>query len=136
MNARVLVIEDDPISLRLMSYLLRSAGCLTLTAADGEAGLRVASAERPDLVLCDIQLPKVDGFGVVAAITTDPQLRSIPVVAVTALAMVGDRERIMRAGFSGYVSKPIEPMRFIEQIEAFLSLASSTQTAATPDSSS
>ena len=136
MSARVLVIEDDPISMRLMSYLLRSVGYLTFTAADGEAGLRVASDERPDLVLCDIQLPKVDGFGVVAAITTDPQLRGIPVVAVTALAMVGDRERIMGAGFTGYVSKPIEPMRFIEQIEAFLSPGSSAKAIATSDSSS
>jgi two-component system cell cycle response regulator len=118
--ARVLVIEDHPANLDLMSYLLRAQGHEALTATDGEQGLVRARNERPDLIVCDVQLPGMDGLAVAAALKADPALSAIPRVAVTALAMLGDRERVLAGGFDAYVSKPIDPARFVEQIEELM----------------
>src|SRR5258708_11691548 len=120
MAPRVLVIEDNQNNTDLMVYLIQSAGWQVVTATDGEAGLEAVARERPDLVLCDVQMPKLDGFGVIARLKADKALRSIPVVAVTALAMVGDRERAFAAGFDGYVAKPIEPEKFLGSLHEFL----------------
>lgn len=117
--ARVLIIEDNPANLKLMVYLLRAFGHVPLEAPDGETGLRWAT-EHPDLILCDVQLPGMSGEEVARYLRSHPEYRNIPLVAVTALAMVGDRERIMAAGFDGYLAKPIDPETFIGQIEAFL----------------
>jgi CheY-like chemotaxis protein len=122
--ARILVIEDSPINLRLMGYLLGSFGHTVLEAPDGETGL-ARVAEGPDLVLCDIHLPGIDGYEVARTLKGDPVRRTIPLVAVTALAMVGDRERVLEAGFDGYLAKPIEPQTFVSQVEAFLADGSS-----------
>lgn len=118
--AHILVIEDNPTNLDLMVYLLNAFGYVTVTARDGERGLSAARSERPDLVVCDIQLPKLDGFGVVKQLRDDPALQHLPVIAVTALAMVGDRSKVLSAGFDGYVSKPITPETFVRDIERFL----------------
>ena len=118
--ARVLVIEDNPTNLQLMVYLLRAFGHTPLEALDGETGLELARRESPDLVLCDIHLPGMDGFGVARQLKGHPALSGIPLVAVTALAMVGDRDRIISAGFNGYITKPIAPETFIGQVETFL----------------
>jgi diguanylate cyclase (GGDEF)-like protein/PAS domain S-box-containing protein len=106
--------------MELMVYLLRAFGYTPLTATDGEAGVLAARRELPDLIICDVHLPKLDGYGVVAALKGDPLIRHIPALAVTALAMVGDRERLLQAGFDGYIGKPIEPDTFVTQIESFL----------------
>jgi two-component system cell cycle response regulator len=82
--------------------------------------LRLAAAERPDLIVCDVQLPGIDGYEVASRLKTQPALRRIPLVAETAMAMVGDRERVLAAGFDGYIAKPIEPAPFIAAIEALL----------------
>jgi two-component system cell cycle response regulator len=121
--ARILVIEDNPANLELMSYLIGAFGHAALAAVDGEAGLEVALREQPDLIVCDIQLPKLDGYQVLQRLKTYPALRNVPVVAVTALAMVGDRDRVLGAGFDGYLPKPIEPERFAEEIEGYLRAA-------------
>lgn len=118
--ARILIIEDNPTNMELMSYLLTAFGHTPLMAFDGESGVRMAREQRPDLILCDVYLPKLDGYGVVAALKGDPALRAIPVLASTALAMVGDRERLMEAGFDGYLAKPIEPELFVDQLAPFL----------------
>ena len=118
--ARILIIEDNPTNMELMSYLLTAFGHTPLMAFDGESGVRMAREQRPDLILCDVYLPKLDGYGVVAALKGDPGLRAIPVLAATALAMVGDRERLMEAGFDGYLAKPIEPEQFVGQLAPFL----------------
>lgn len=118
MPARVLVVEDNGPSLRLMTYLLKAFGYEPLAASDGEAGLALARTERPDLVICDVQLPRLDGYGMVRALKADGV--KIRVIAVTALAMVGDRERALAAGFDGYITKPITPETFVEQAEAYL----------------
>lgn len=118
--ARILVIEDSPENLELMCYLLQAFGHVVLRASDGEQGVEVARREAPDLLICDIHLPKMDGYAVVRQIKGNPVLCSIPLIAVTALAMVGDRDKVLAAGFDGYLAKPIVPKRFVEQIESFL----------------
>jgi len=118
--ARVLVIEDNLDNLELMTYLLRVFGHVPLTALDGESGIALIVEERPDLVVCDIHLPKADGYEVVRRTKADPSLSAIPMVAVTALAMVGDRDRVLSAGFDGYLTKPIEPQSFVSDLERYL----------------
>src|SRR5712691_3029016 len=118
--ARVLVIEDNPASLDLMVYLLKAFGHTPLSARDGLEGIEAARRERPDLILCDIQLPGADGVEVCRQLKQDPALKAIPLVAVTAYAMVGDREKLLAEGFNGYLSKPINPQTFIEQVKPYL----------------
>jgi len=126
LSARILIIEDNATNMELMVYLLRAFGYTPLAAYDGEEGVRMARSELPDLIICDVHLPKLDGYGVVAELKKDPQLRTIPALAVTALAMVGDRERLLEAGFNGYIGKPIEPDLFVAELESFLPGAPST----------
>src|SRR5690242_18474270 len=120
MGARILVIEDNPANLELMTYLLQAYKYETLAADDGETGLALAQSERPDVVVCDIQLPRMDGFEVVRRLKLETETRAIPVIAVTAFAMVGDRDRALAAGFDGYIGKPIVPETFVSQVERFL----------------
>lgn len=119
-TARILIIEDNPTNLELMVYLLHAFGYDPRTAPDGERGIDMALREPPDLVVCDVQLPRIDGYGVVKHLKGIPHLASVPVIAVTALAMVGDRDRILGAGFDGYISKPIDPEQFVAEVEASL----------------
>lgn len=134
MGVRILIIEDNPANLDLMAYMLEAMGHETFSAGNGRAGLDAAREGRPDLIICDLQLPILSGYEVAGALKQDPALRDIPLVAVTAFAMVGDRDRILRAGFDGYVPKPIEPETFASQIEAFLAPGSpiAKQPIATP----
>lgn len=120
MSASVLVVEDHPPSLELACYLLTAAGYRTLAAADGQQGLALALAHVPDLILCDIQMPRMDGYALLAALRANSELCAIPVIAVTAYSMPGDRNRVLSAGFDGYLSKPIVPETFIAQIGAQL----------------
>ncbi|WP_127090633.1 response regulator [Aquabacter cavernae] len=120
MAARILVIEDDPNSRELMRFLLGRSGYGVTLAEDGAAGLAAARRDQPDLIISDIQLPELNGFEVAASIAADPSLRHIPLIAVTASAMAGDRENIIRSGFTDYVSKPIEPETFVVQIAQYL----------------
>jgi CheY-like chemotaxis protein len=119
MSIRVLVVEDDPDSLELMTYLFHAFGHEAIGAGKGDEALALALSARPDLILCDLRLPGMDGFELLSRIKSDPHLQSIPVVAVTAYAMPGDRERVMSAGFQGYVTKPIDPQTFVRQAEEF-----------------
>lgn len=120
MTARVLLIEDNRPSLELMSYLLHAFGHTPIEASNGLDGLEAIRRDRPDLVICDIDLPRLDGYSLAGRVKADPELRAIPLIAVTALAMVGDRDRAIRAGFDGYLAKPIEPETFVQDIERFL----------------
>jgi CheY-like chemotaxis protein len=117
---RILVIEDNEENLALVDYLLGAHGFTTILARSGPAGLERAIADPPELILLDIRLPELDGYQVAAAIRKRPELAATPIVAVTASAMVGDRERIAAAGFDGYIPKPIDPETFIAEIERFL----------------
>jgi len=118
--ARVLVVEDNPESLDLMVYLLEAFGHVALSARDGLEGIEAARLEHPDLILCDIQLPGADGVEVCHQLKKDPALRGIPLVATTSYAMVGDREKLLGEGFNGYMSKPITPQTFIDQMTPYL----------------
>jgi CheY-like chemotaxis protein len=120
MGARILVIEDNPTNMELMTYLLNAFGHTAIVARDGEEGIAMAMAETPDLILCDLALPKVDGYGVARRLKQDPQLQAVPIIAVTASAMVGDRDKVIGAGFDGYISKPIAPETFVADIEIYL----------------
>lgn len=120
MSAAVLVIEDDPASLDLMTYLLTAHGYRATAAVRGDDGLAQVRQQRPDLILCDIQLPGIDGYAIAAQLKSDESLRTIPLIAVTAMAMVGDRDKALAAGFDAYISKPVDPQTFIAQIEPLL----------------
>lgn len=120
MPARIVVIEDHPPSLELIVYLLRNAGYPTTTAMDGEAGLELVRRDLPDLVICDLQIPIIDGYEVARQLKSDPVLRRIPLLAVSAFSMTGDRDKGLAAGFDAYYAKPIEPELFVAQIEQHL----------------
>ena len=120
MTKRILVVEDNPDNLDLMVYLLSAFGYQAASAVDGQTGLALALLDKPDLIVCDVHLPRMDGYEVVRQLKADPECCSIPTVAVTALAMVGDRDRVLAAGFDGYLTKPINPETFVRQIEGFL----------------
>ncbi len=118
--ARVLIIEDNPANMKLADVLLRSVGHTVLQATDAEAGLTLARAEQPDLILMDIQLPGMDGLEATGLLKAEPTTRAIPVIALTALAMKGDEERIRAAGCDGYVAKPIRIQEFLSLVAAHL----------------
>lgn len=132
MTARVLLIEDNEANLELMVYLLNSFGYSTITARDGQEGLAAALREAADLIICDLNIPKVDGYEVGRRLKAHPELRKTPLVAVTALAMVGDREKVLAAGFDGYLTKPIVPEKFVGLIESFLPEGRRSQRVAAP----
>jgi two-component system, cell cycle response regulator DivK len=118
--AKVLVIEDNPANMTLATFLLQSAGHGVLSAIDAEAGLTLAREEQPDLILMDIQLPGMDGLEATALLKADDVTRAIPVIALTALAMKGDEERIRAAGCDGYIAKPLAYKEFLAVIAAQL----------------
>jgi two-component system cell cycle response regulator len=118
--ARILVVEDNSENLELIRFLLAAFGHEPLLTTGAREGLEAAMAERPDLILMDIQMPEMDGFEALAEIRAQPAVAATPVVALTALAMVGDRERALRAGFDGYITKPIRPEAFVAEIDRFL----------------
>jgi two-component system, cell cycle response regulator DivK len=118
--ATVLVVEDNTANMKLAVFLLESAGRTVLTASDGETGLAIARSRGPDLILMDIQLPGMDGLEAVALLKADAATRHIPVIALTALAMKGDEERILGAGYDGYIAKPIAYREFLTTVAASL----------------
>ncbi len=120
MTAPILVVEDNEDNITLVDFLLKAHGYAPLLARDGIEGVRLALEHRPDVVLLDIRMPGMDGFEVARAIRADARLDHTRVVAVTASAMVGDREQIVAAGFDGYIDKPIDPERFMPEVERWL----------------
>jgi CheY-like chemotaxis protein len=119
-NNTVLVIEDNEQNLYLVRFLLEQHGFIVHEARDGMEGIALASKLLPDLILLDIQLPMLDGYAVAAQLRLDPALRNTPIIAVTSYAMMGDREKVMAAGATGYIEKPIDPGTFVGQICKFL----------------
>jgi CheY-like chemotaxis protein len=120
MPARILVIEDNPASRELVTYLLSKRGHAVEAAENGVRGLEAALRMRPDVILCDLQMPQLDGYGFIARLRENDDLRGVLVLAVTAFSMPGDEAQALNAGFGGYLSKPIDPMRFCQQVEAYL----------------
>jgi two-component system, cell cycle response regulator DivK len=116
----ILVIEDNLQNMYLMRFLLEKHGFAVLSATDGQEGIDMASRMRPDCILLDIQLPKLDGYGVASALRADSSLNDIPIIAVTSYAMMGDREKALACGATDYIEKPIDPERFVDQIRKHL----------------
>jgi CheY-like chemotaxis protein len=121
MNPVILIIEDNEQNLYLMRFLLTKYGFAVAEATDGIKGLEMAKELKPYLVLLDIQLPAMDGYAVARELRKNDELDGTIIVAVTSYAMVGDRERILEAGADGYIEKPIDPERFVEQIKRYIS---------------
>lgn len=124
---RVLVVEDNPLNLKLIRDVLQISGYDVIEAQSGEEGLRVAQQNPPDLVLMDLQLPGIDGTETLRRLRQGTLGPNVPVVAVTALAMAEDKEAAARAGFDGYLEKPISVRALPGQIEAFLAGRPSVQ---------
>jgi two-component system cell cycle response regulator DivK len=118
--ATILIVEDNPTNLKLSTFLLESAEYTVLAATNGEAALTLAHEGRPDLILMDIQLPGMDGLQATALLKADESTRDIPVIALTALAMKGDEERILAAGCDGYIAKPLDYKDFLARIKSRL----------------
>lgn len=120
MKARIMVVEDNAANMEAMTYLLEAFDYGVIPARSGAEAVALAASEKPDLILCDFHLPDMDGLEVARRIRADPAFRRIPLLAVTASAMVGDRDRIIRGGFDGYFAKPIFPERFVADMEVYL----------------
>lgn len=120
MSSRILVVEDQEDNRRIMRDLLTSAGYEMIEALTGESGVERAEADRPDLILMDIQLPGLDGYEATRRIKANPALRGIPVIAVTSYALSGDEQKAHDAGCDGYVAKPFSPRALLATIRTFL----------------
>jgi two-component system cell cycle response regulator DivK len=116
----VLIVEDNVTNMKLSTFLLESADYTVIAAVNAEIGLAMARESRPDLILMDIQLPGMDGLQATAVLKEDPATRDIPVIALTALAMKGDEERILAAGCDGYIAKPLDYKEFLRRVAATL----------------
>jgi two-component system, cell cycle response regulator DivK len=114
---KVLIVEDNVLNMKLFNDLLEAHGYTVFQAMDGLEALRLAGQHRPDLILMDIQLPEVSGLEVTKRLKADEELRTIPVVAITAFAMKGDEEKIRQAGCDGYLTKPISIAGFLQVVE-------------------
>jgi two-component system cell cycle response regulator DivK len=117
---RVLIVEDNELNLKLIHDLLEAHGYATLETRDGREALKLARQHRPDLILMDIELPAVSGLEVTKWIKEDDELKTIPVVAVTAHAARGDEEKMREGGCEGYIAKPISVAGFLQTVERFL----------------
>ena len=120
MTPRILLIEDNEQNRYLATFLLEKNGFEVVCAQDGHQGIALAAREQFDLVLLDILLPVMDGYAVAGELRRNPALQSVPIIAVTSYAMVGDREKAMAAGCDGYIEKPINPDTFVAEISRFL----------------
>jgi two-component system, cell cycle response regulator DivK len=118
--AKILIVEDNELNLDMLVRRLARKGYEVISAVDGEKGLSMATTEQPDLILMDMSLPGMDGWEATRQIKADPVTESIPVIALTAHAMVGDREKALRAGCDDYDTKPVEFQRLLEKMENLL----------------
>ena len=117
---RILVVDDNAANMKLVDFVLLAAGFQVRGAANAEEALASIAAERPDLVLMDIQLPGTDGLALTRQLKADPGTSSLPIVALTAYAMRGDKQKALDAGCIGYLTKPIDTRTFADQVAAFL----------------
>lgn len=120
MASRVLVIEDTEDNRRIIRVVLTKAGYGYLEAVDGASGLAMARAERPDLVLLDVQLPGMDGYEVARRLKADPDINWVPIIAVTSYALAGDEAKARAAGCDGYVAKPFSPLLLLAKVTEIL----------------
>ncbi|NLW75204.1 MAG: response regulator [Methanomicrobiales archaeon] len=120
MGKKILVIEDNEQNMYLMHFLLESNGYTVIEALNGQVGIQKAIDEHPDVILLDIQLPEMDGYQIAKILRKTPDIDTIPIIAVASYAMAGDREKILAAGATDYIEKPINPATFVDQIKIHL----------------
>jgi two-component system cell cycle response regulator DivK len=120
MPRKILIVEDNEDSRELVVKVLRNKGYITVEAVDGEDAIEKVVSERPDLILLDISIPKLDGYEVAKRLKSREDVKDIPIVAVTAHAMKGDREKVIAAGFEGYISKPVNVRELPDQVRSYL----------------
>ena len=120
MSKRILIVEDQEDNRAILRDLLSRAGYALIEAADGEEGVKLAQREQPDLILMDIQLPVIDGYEATRRIKGVPELKSIPIIAVTSYALSGDEARARAAGCDGYVTKPFSPRELLAKVRTYL----------------
>jgi len=121
MTKRILMVEDTEDNRQIIRDLIATTDFELLEAADGAAGVAAAAAEKPDLILMDIQLPVMDGYEAARRIKADPALRHIPIIAVTSYALSGDEAKALASGCDGYVAKPFSPRQLLAKVHEFLS---------------
>ncbi len=119
-DKKILLVEDNPVNRRLAEFLLRSQGYQVRAATTAQEAFDNIKAERPDLILMDVQLPGMDGLEATRKLKEEPTTRDIPVVAVTSYAMKGDREKALAAGCAGYITKPIDKDTFVQEVATVL----------------
>lgn len=117
---KILIVEDNETNLYMMRFMLVENGYQVVEARDGLEGVKLAGSEKPDLVLMDIQLPLLDGYEATKQIKANEKTKHIPIIALTSYAMVGDREKSLQAGCTGYIEKPINPETLMAEIEQYL----------------
>ncbi len=120
MAKMIMIVEDNDLNMKLFNDLLQAHGYSTIQTRDGRKALDLARERRPDLVLMDIQLPEVSGLEITRLMKGDEELKSIPVIAVTAFAMKGDEDKIRQGGCDGYIAKPISVTSFLQTVAKFL----------------
>ena len=123
MSKQILAIDDNSTNIELVVFLLKAFGYRAMIAFDGQTGIHLAKINRPDLILCDVDMPVVSGIQVVRELKQLPDLHTVPILAVTAMAEPGDAERLLSLGFDGYIAKPIEPAMLRTCLERFLNPA-------------
>ena len=121
MRKVILIVEDDPKSLTLTRDLLQISGYTTIEATDGEQGVELAKAKKPDLILMDIMMPKMDGLEATRILKADITTKNIPIVALTSYVMKGDKERMLEAGCDGYIAKPVDIQELLKTVGEYLS---------------
>jgi two-component system cell cycle response regulator DivK len=121
MTKMILIVEDEPKNLKLFRDLLNASGYKTIEATDGKQGVELAKAKKPDLILMDVMMPKMDGLEATRILKADATTSNIPILALTSYAMKGDKERILQAGCDGYLAKPINIKEFLQEVTKYLS---------------
>jgi two-component system cell cycle response regulator DivK len=129
MNKRILIVEDNDLNMKLLHDLLEAHGYVTLQTKDGMEALKLARLHHPDLILMDIQLPDVSGLEVTKWIKEDDDLKTVPIIAVTAFVMKGDEEQIREGGCEAYIAKPISVVNFLRTVQRFLNQEQATRIA-------
>lgn len=117
---KILYVEDNEYNRKIVRQLLRRSACTLFEAADGETGVALARSELPDLILMDVQLPRMSGLDATRLLTTEPDTRHIPVIVITSYALSGDRDKAMQAGASSYIAKPYSPSELLKMVKQFL----------------
>ena len=123
MNAKILYVEDNPHNMNLIRRILEKQGFEVIGAINGESGIEIASQEKPDLILMDIELPNMDGLEATSTIKANPAISNIPVIALSVHANYGDEERALAAGCDGYIAKPVSRVMLTQRIKQYLNIA-------------